>query len=796
MTLQPGSKVGPYEIEHALGSGGMGDVYRARDSRLERSVAIKALPATFLGDAERLARFEREARLLAALNHPNIATIHGLETADGLPHLVLELIDGQTLSERLSAGPLPLKDVLDLGQQVAAAIEAAHDKGIVHRDLKPGNVMITRDQRVKVLDFGLARGDAARPTSTAELSASPTLAVGATAAGVILGTAPYMSPEQARGLEVDRRTDIWALGCLLFECLTGRSTFAGDTVSDVIARILEREPDWGLLPAGTPPRLRDLIKRCLTKDAAERPRDIGDLKRELGAIRVEISSVSGIRTPTEKPSLAVLYFENLSSDEESGYFCAGITEDILTDLSKIKGLKVASRNAVARYRGQNPDIAKVGADLGVKAVLEGSVRRAGDRVRISAQLINAADGFHLWAERFDRQMSDVFQVQEEIASAIAEALKVALTPAETEAIVQNRPNDVKAYDLYLKGRALYGQYTRESLHGALACFREAIALDPDYALAWAGMADAQAQLNAYGYAENPADALRLGQEAAAKAIALNPALAEGHKAMALVLRYLGDIEASEASLARAIAANPRYSPALVNLGVGCFERGDLAGAERCYRQVLELDPQEVFTMSWLAMIVSLEGRYDEAMELFARLRRTTDNPTYATVVHTGRLFVRLRQSDLSAAQAALAEAESAGCEPVNLRIMTAGVAAMAGQIDTARAMVHDLVETPGLLLYSGLILMSVLAVSGDWDAVNRLVNRKVWREQIPVLLRLTPNLQRLADQPAFAPRRSPLSLIWPLEAPMVPASVHALFAEVRIESGRPDESGPSSMRRN
>ncbi|TPW09057.1 MAG: Serine/threonine protein kinase, partial [bacterium] len=387
-------------------------------------------------------------------------------------------------------------DVLDIGGQIAAAIEAAHDQGIVHRDLKPGNVMLTASGKVKVLDFGLAKGTGPATASAVDLSASPTLAVSATAAGVILGTAPYMSPEQARGQEVDRRSDIWAFGCLLYECLVGRGAFAGATVSDVIARILEREPDWNSLPSATPVRLRDLVRRCLTKEAADRPRDIGDLRRELSAIGLDMSSSSGIRvTSSDVPSLAVLYFENLSSDQESEYFCAGITEDILTDLSKIKGLKVASRNAVSRYRGQSVDIPRVASELGVRAVLEGSVRKSGDRVRISAQLINAADGFHLWADRFDRKLEDVFQVQEEIASAIAEALRVALTPAEAEALVQDRPDDARAYDLYLKGRARYGSYTPASLKEAVQLFEQAIAIEPDYALAWAGLADSYGQLS-------------------------------------------------------------------------------------------------------------------------------------------------------------------------------------------------------------------------------------------------------------------------------------------------------------
>jgi serine/threonine protein kinase len=417
MALTQGSRIGNFEVLEPLGAGGMGEVYRARDVRLDRIVAIKSLPAAFVNDASRLARFEREARLLAALAHPHIAGIHGIEDANGGIYLVLEFVEGETLEQRLARGPLALREALEVGAQIASAIEAAHGRGIVHRDLKPANVMLTLDRGAKVLDFGLAKGDenTAATAGSRNLSTSPTVALAATTEGLVLGTAPYMSPEQARGLAVDRRADVWSFGCVLFETLSGRRPFVGETVSDVIAQVIGREPNWELLPLAVPPRLRDLIVRCLAKDAAARPGDIGDVRRELEAIAQEVSlgasradGRSRVATAAPAPSLAVLYFENLAQDSESDYFCAGITEDILTDLSKIKGLRVASRNAVVRYRGAPVDVAKVGGELGVSAVLEGSVRRHGDRVRITAQLIGARDGFHLWAERYDRTIEDVF----------------------------------------------------------------------------------------------------------------------------------------------------------------------------------------------------------------------------------------------------------------------------------------------------------------------------------------------------------------------------------------------------
>jgi serine/threonine protein kinase/Tfp pilus assembly protein PilF len=786
MPLAAGSRIGPYEVLAPLGSGGMGEVWRARDPRLGREVAIKGLPSSLSGDAERLARFEREAKLLASLNHPNIGAIYGLEEANGAPYLVLEFVVGESLSTRLGRGPLPLRETLDVGVQIAAAIEAAHERGIVHRDLKPGNVMLTPALVAKVLDFGLAKGDAADTGSSTDLSVSPTLAMSATGTGIILGTAPYMSPEQARGKSVDRRADVWAFGCVLFECLSGRQAFAGETVSDLIARILEREPEWTAIPVSVPPRLRDLVRRCLTKEVADRPRDIGDLRRELGAIMQELSSPSGARpAAAQAPSLAVLYFENLARDPESEYFCAGITEDILTDLSKIKGLRVASRNAVSRYRGAPVDIPKVASELGVGAVLEGSVRRAGERVRITAQLINAADGFHLWAERYDRTLQDVFAVQEEIASSIATALRVALTPAESQQLVHDRPNDVRAYDLYLKAREAYGHYTAESIREALELFREATGVDTSYALAWAGIADCYGQMLQWGTAEDVEDVTRLGLEAAERAITLNPRLAEGYKAQALVRQASGDQGASRVALLKALEVNPRFTPALVNLAVAAFERADAAGTERLLRRVLEIDPQEAFAVGWLGFLATLVGRADEALSAAKRLQQVSDDPFYVTWVVYLRVWAALSSGDMGAAEQAIGEGRAQGAQEFNVRCLDAVVAVRSGRMEEARRLIDELEGTSGL--GGGTLAMAAGAAVrlGDLARATGFLTRPIVGVFAQVLVRLVPELHPLLDHPPFAPRRSDLALIWPLEAPMIDAARHALFREVRIESGIP-----------
>src|SRR5258706_1527060 len=468
MALDPDTRLAHYEIVGPLGSGGMGEVYRARDTRLNRDVAIKALPAEFARDPDRVARFRREAQTLAGLNHPNIAAIYGLEEADQTLHLVLELVEGETLVTRLQRGPLPPREALALGIQIASAVEAAHERGVVHRDLKPGNVMLNAAGTAKVLDFGLAKSD------------STPGAVGATATtpGVILGTAAYMSPEQARGKPVDRRSDVWSFGCVLFECFAGRPAFSGETPSDLIARILEREPDWSALPPSTPAPVREVLRRCLRKEVEERPRDIRDVRLGL----MEIASGTGKSSATaEKPS-AVLPFENQSGPDDE-YFADGVTDEILNVLAQGEGLRVAARTSGFAFKGRREDLRVIGEKLDVTTVLEGTVRRAGQRLRITAQLVNAADGYQLWSERYDREMTDVFQVQDEIAGAIAQRLRVAMLSDADRTRVGTK--NLEAYELLLRGRAFQTKRGR-FMAQAGACFEKAIGLRPGDAepLAW------------------------------------------------------------------------------------------------------------------------------------------------------------------------------------------------------------------------------------------------------------------------------------------------------------------------
>jgi serine/threonine protein kinase len=448
--LSAGDRIGPYEVTGPLGAGGMGEVYRARDTRLKRDVALKILPSSVATDVERLARFQREAEVLASLSHPSVAGIYGLEESAGMRALVLELIDGETLDERLARGALPVREVLGLADQIAAALEVAHQRGIVHRDLKPANIKVTPKGTIKVLDFGLAKLTE-RGESRHERSDSPTVTL--SMPGTVMGTPAYMSPEQARGDEVDQRTDIWAFGCVLFEMLTGRRAMAGRGTAETLAKVLTSPPDWSLLPSDLPAAVDQLLRRCLEKDPAQRLPSIGTARRVIDArdpSKRHAAATGGVDTASWLPwigaltiavaavvvlarwapwkeqadsgdsaSVAVLPFASFSGGKEDEYFADGLTEEVIHSLAQVPGLKVAARTSAFYFKGKNEDLRSVGRRLGVSHVVEGSVRREGTRMRMVAQLIKVDDGFHLWSRTYERNVSDTFAVQTEIASAVA-----------------------------------------------------------------------------------------------------------------------------------------------------------------------------------------------------------------------------------------------------------------------------------------------------------------------------------------------------------------------------------------
>ncbi len=540
-----------YKILRKLGAGGMGVVYEAADSQLGRRVALKFLPPEMAQDSQLLERFQREARAASALNHPNICTIHSIEQHERRHFIVMELLEGETLAQKMGRQPMEMDKLLPLGLQIADALESAHAKGVVHRDIKPANIFLAERGQVKILDFGLAkvsRGESGpgAPVEQGETQTFETQAFGndLTSPGAVVGTVSYMSPEQARGQLVDARTDIFSTGTVLYQMATGTLPFPGDTSAVIFDAILNRDPRPAAeLNAMLPAEFVRILEKTLEKDrnlrcqtATELKTDFIRLKRDLESsarrTREKTDSDSGVQKPTKK-SVAVLYFENLSGAKEDEYLRDGITEDVITELSKIRGLNIFSRPTVLTFRDKQVTPAQVGAQLGAAYVLTGTLRRAGARLRISAQLVDTRTDFPLWSERFDREMKDVFEVQDEMARRIAESLRVTLSPEELEALAVKPTENLQAYDLYLRGKRYARRQTRQDLEFALQMFENAVALDPSFALAYAASANACAMF----YCNFSRDQVWVerAREASGRALALRWDLPEVQVSQAWVL---------------------------------------------------------------------------------------------------------------------------------------------------------------------------------------------------------------------------------------------------------------------
>jgi serine/threonine-protein kinase len=686
-----GQELGHYRITAKLGEGGMGQVYLAEDTKLGREVAIKVLPDSLASDPERLERFQREARTVAALKHPNIVTIYSVEEADGVHFLTMELIDGVAMDSLVAEGPLDLQRFLAIAIPLADALASAHSRGVIHRDLKPSNVMIDEDSGVQILDFGLAKQEEVADPS--ELTSLPTEAL--TQEGVVLGTIPYMSPEQAEGKQLDHRSDIFSLGVVLYELATGKRPFAGDTAASLVSSILRDDP----VPVteahpGLPAELGRILSHCLAKQPDRRFQSALDVRNELDSLRTEVSTPASAPVPpptrrvTERQwlfpvaativalvvilgwwatrdrggtgssaapeieSLAVLPLANLSGDPDQDYFADGMTEALINDLSKISALKVISRTSTMRYKDSEKPLPEIAAELGVEGIVEGSVLRSGNRVRVTAQLIEAKNDRNVWAESYERALQDVLALQGEVARAIAREIEISVTPQEQSLLSEDRAVDPEAHEAYLKGRHSLNLLTRDGFEQAETFMLEAIEADPSYGRAHTGLAEVYLTEMFWGYL-SPDRAIPLAEasmstarqldgetaellvqqssvarlardwlpaeRALQRALELNPGLARAHHYYANLLLALGRFDEAIDSAARAheldpLAVDVGVDRALV-LGIaGRHEEGALL-----LEEILEVHPKNLYAEWALGCIRSAQGRYQEAIDtLLAR----------------------------------------------------------------------------------------------------------------------------------------------------------------------------------
>jgi len=621
-----GRQLGTFEVLSLLGAGGMGEVYRARDTKLNRDVALKILPDAFALDGERLARFRREARALASLNHAHIVTIFSIEEHDDVPFMTMELIEGRTLDRVIASGGPSLARFFDVAIALADALSAAHQKHIIHRDLKPANVMVTDDGRVKILDFGLAR---AVDADAVRLGEDVTY-IG-TKLGTIVGTMPYMSPEQIEAKPLDHRTDLFSLGVVLYELAAGERPFSGDSSPALMSSILKDHPkpidEWR---TDVPADVCRLIDRCLEKEPRNRIQTatelLGELKThrrawESGSVWSARSMVADSTPRTAEPaaSIAVLAFADMSAAKDQDWFCDGIAEEILNALSPLKGLRVAARTSAFSFKGKGADLRTIGEKLKVTTVLEGSVRRAGDRVRITVQLSDVANGFQLWSERYDRELKDIFDVQDEIAKAIAERLRVTLASGKDDRLVERATTNIQAYQLYLQGRALVDR-RGASVPPGLDLLRKAAELDPGYALAWAGIADALTVL-AYSGAARGSESKSEAMAAARRSIELDPTSAASHIALACAtLLYENNREKAKQEFERALELNPNYGMGrcwYANFYLN-WARGEFEHAIAEARRALDSDPLSAYVTMTLGVSLFTAGRLDEAIAMCRR----------------------------------------------------------------------------------------------------------------------------------------------------------------------------------
>jgi serine/threonine-protein kinase len=669
-----GQTISHYRLLEQLGQGGMGVVYKAYDTKLKREVAIKFLsPEISLQEQDR-ERFLIEAQAAAALNHPNIATIHAIEEVDDELFIVMEFIDGPDLKKKMVSEQLSVDNAIDIAIQIAAGLQAAHEKGITHRDIKPANIMLTSKGQVKITDFGLAK--------MAQASAL-------TKAGMTVGTIAYMSPEQAQGLEVDHRTDIWALGAVLYETLTGQQPFAGLYEQAVLYAVVNTEPPaLAALRPEVPAELQRLVRQALQKNPAQRHQSMNEVIAAL--------ELAGAKTATKPPApeeksplaIAVLPFTDLSPQKDQEYFCDGMTEELIDALTKLEGCRVVSRTSAFAFKGKEQDIRAIGKQLNVSHTLAGSVRKAGNRLRINAQLTNVEDGFQLWSEKYDRELDDVFAIQDDIASALVKKLKMKLTGEQESRLVKRYTENLDAYHLYLQARFHLNKRTEEGLKKGVTFCEQAIALDAGYALAYAGLADGFALLGFQGFLP-PKDAMPKAKAAAEQALKIDNDLAEAHTSLGYIHAiYDWNWRGSEKEFVRALELNPNHPAA--HYWYALWHLLPTGQFEPCLAEIKkaqELDPLSLVLSAGIGWQYYFARQFDQAIEALQKTLEMDENFLFAHDI-LGQTYLQMGMYEQAIAEMGKAVALS------HRRTLSLGALghayALAGKRDEAQKILDEL----------------------------------------------------------------------------------------------------------
>ena len=737
-SVPSGEQIGPYLVLEFLQKGGMGEVYKVRDVRLDRTVAIKFLPRTLAADPAALERFQREARAASSLNHPRICTVHDVGEFQGRPFLVMEFLEGQSLRDRIAAEPLPIAELMALAAQICDALKAAHAKGIVHRDIKPGNIFITVGGEIKILDFGLAkRSGEARAVTKATVSAAEeqTAATGTgitvTRPGSITGTLAYLSPEQARGEEVDSRTDIYSLGVVLYQMATGRPTFRAATSQELIGAILHQTPakPSALNPA-VPASLERIILKALEKERTARYQSVADLLGDLEKI-------------TASRSLAVLPFKNLSGDLAQDYFADGITEALLTEMGKISALRVISRQSMMRYEGTKKSIPQIARELMVDAVVEGSVLRVGDRVRVSVQLIEAAPEGHLWANSYDREVRDILALHGEMARTVAREIRVTLTPQEETRLAGARAINPAANEAYFRGRYFLNRRTKENLDRALADFEQAIELEPTFAPAYASLSEVYFSLVMYDFAHST-ELLTKSEAASLKALELDDTVSAAHYTLAMIRLSRWDWPGAEVEAQRAIEVSPSNASAHWWYSDLLVFQGRMAEAEAEIQRAQELNPFSVEIYVGATARLYYESRYDEFIE---RCKGWVGrDPSLEWNYHhaLGAAYVQIGRHEEAITE--LQEALKSSTIYAHTATELAHALAVAGKRGEAMKLLDTVEYLPwktfgAALVYAGL---------GEKDEAFRSLDKAIdLRAPFVILLKVDPRFESLHQDPRF-----------------------------------------------